>query len=90
MSSLAASVRILDKQNRVGFAKTWCLTIGIVSLLSRSISSADTSGCSINNPPSSGYFFTLTKANTMMSDVDYYCGWLVFIVLMVLGFIAGG
>jgi len=39
---------------------------------------------------SGGYFFTLTKANTMMSDVDYYCGWLVFIVLMVLGFIAGG
>jgi len=26
----------------------------------------------------------------MISDVDYYCGWLVFIVLMVLGFIAGG
>lgn len=41
-------------------------------------------------PAPAGIFFTLTKASTMMSDVDYYCGWLVFIVLMVLGFIAGG
>lgn len=31
-----------------------------------------------------------TSGGTMISDVDYYCGWLVFIVLMVLGFIAGG